>query len=146
MVSENGEASRACRPRYWLIVDPVPGGLDVLTIDLAGGEKALAVFSFQEEAELFLRCEPPGTGWRVRETTEGELVSVLRGPCASLGKVVLDPLPRSIGKGMAGLVSLRRDDFVRVLVSEREVSATAAIQRPLQTPIGHAVREGVERG
>lgn len=118
-MSEDGKASQARQPKYWLIVKHEVGGVNVLVIDLPSGEKALAVFSFEEEAELFLHHELSGTGWWVREAMIGELVSVLYGLCASVAKVALDPLPRNVSGGTNGLLSLRHDDFARVLVGER---------------------------
>ena len=100
----------------------------MLTIDPDGGGKALAVFCFREEAELFLGVEETGAGWRVRETTAGELVSGLYGPYADIERVVIDPLPRSIADraGMPPL-SIGRSDFTRILV---EAVGTAAGQIP----------------
>lgn len=92
---------------------------NILAIELVNGEKALALFSFEEEAELFFHCELSETNWQVRGTTTGELVSVLYGPCAGIRKVALDPLPRKVCEGTNGLLSWGRDDFVRALVSER---------------------------
>lgn len=112
-VSGNEKALNVRRPRYWLIVQQRTSRIDVFTLDLAGGGKAFAVFSFEEEAGLFLHCELSGTNWQVRETMAGELISVLNGPCADVSKVALDPLPRNVGKEMTGLVSLRREDFVQ---------------------------------
>jgi len=59
-------------------------------------DQALLVFSFEEEARLFLWLENPGTDWRARETTVGEFIRMLLGPCAGVGFVALDPLPQII--------------------------------------------------
>jgi hypothetical protein len=77
----------------------------------------LPVFSFQEEGELFLRLEATAADWWARETTTGELVSLLLGPCARVEKVALDPLPglRETPE-ITGLVSMGRTDFVRHLM------------------------------
>lgn len=99
----------------WLIAEHHNARMEVLTVDLANGE-ALPVFSFKEEAELFLRLEVSRMGWRVREATGGELISILCGPCAGIQQVVLDPPPKILGKMTAGLLSLSRKDFVRTLM------------------------------
>ena len=99
---------------FWLIARHNNAQLELLTID-AGGEKALPVFSFEEEAEAFLILGVLGTHWRIRETTPGELVSVLYGPCAGVGRVALDPLPELGGEAMVGLVSLSRERFCKNL-------------------------------
>jgi hypothetical protein len=94
----------------------------VLTINPDGVEETLPVFSFEEEAKLFLRFGTPGTGWRIRETTAGELISVLYGPCANVEKVALDPPPEVAGKALICLVSLSRKDFVRVLINKERLA------------------------
>jgi hypothetical protein len=101
----------------WLIAGHRTGWMDVLTINPGDGE-TLPVFSFEEEAELFLRFGTSGTGWRVRETTAGELTSVLYGPCAGVEKVALDPSPEIAGKALVSLVSLSLKDFVRTLMND----------------------------
>jgi hypothetical protein len=67
---------------YWLIAKNENGRIEVLTALLADGEEALPIFSYEQEAELFLNSREAGSGWRVRESTAGELISVLCGPCA----------------------------------------------------------------
>jgi hypothetical protein len=53
---------------WWLIVNHESGWMEVLTLSLAGGEKMLPVFSFKEEAELFvtLGASFARGGWRGR--------------------------------------------------------------------------------
>ena len=66
-------------------------GADVLLAD-CGGEQALPVFSGDGEAEMFVWLGGAfEDGWRVRETSGGELVSILYGPCAGVGRMALDP-------------------------------------------------------
>ncbi len=116
--------SRAAGRTFWMIAKQENGQMGVLTIHPGSGREALPVFSFEEEAEAFFRLEAPGISWQVRETTAGELISVLYGPCAAVKKVVLDPLPVVVGgEAMAGLVSLDRERFVRSLMNESEPSA-----------------------
>jgi hypothetical protein len=103
---------------YWLIARNENSRLEVLAIGLTGGEKALPVFSHEEEAEMFLRLWEVGfDGWQVRESTAGELISVLYGPCAGVERVVLDPLPEMIVERTVGLVSLSRERFVDLVLS-----------------------------
>ena len=92
--------------------------MGVLTINCSNGE-ALPVFNFKDEAKLFLRLEELSPSWRVRQTTAGELLSILYTSCAGVEKVALDPPPPGIvGEALIGLVSLSRNDFVRVLMEE----------------------------
>ena len=91
--------------------------MEVLTID-ASGETVLPVFSFQEEGELFLRLEATEANWCLRETTTGELVSLLLCLCARVDKVALDPLPGLWEREILGLVSTGRRHFLRHLLGE----------------------------
>jgi hypothetical protein len=130
--------SFARRP-LWLVVRDGNSSLEVLTTSIGTNGEALPVFSFEEEAKLFLRYAVLETGWRVRETTAGELVSVLCGPCVDVGKVALDPPPEIAGKAMINLVSVGRKDFVQSLLSgEREPAARRQVplrQRVIKKPI-----------
>ena len=109
--------NKATRRLFWLIVTRAHGSMEVLTID-AGGETVLPVFSFREEVELFLRLQANGADWWPRETTTGELASLLLGLCARVDKVALDPLPSLGERETIGLVSTGRRRFVRYLMGE----------------------------
>jgi hypothetical protein len=86
-----------------------------------GGGRILPVFGFEEEAELFLRLGALGDGWRARETSSGELVSVLCEPCARVEKVALDPLPFAVNaEERIDLFCLDREAFTRTLLGERQ--------------------------
>ena len=97
---------------YWLIARNENGRIEVSTVCLPNGEEALAVFGHEEEAELFLWLEVSSHGWRTRESSAGELVSVLYGLCKGVEKVVLDPPPRMLAEKTVGLVSMKRERFV----------------------------------
>jgi hypothetical protein len=99
--------------------------MDVLTLDPDGEEEALPVFSYEEEAEAFLGLQAPGKGWRARETTTGELVSLLYGLCMSIEKVTLDPLPVAVGgRANVDLTSLARENFLRNFLGVDESPST----------------------
>ena len=116
LLTEKG-AGRAPGWTYWLIAKNENGhGVKVLTVDLAGGEEALPVFGHEEEAEMFLSLGGAGDGWRIRESAAGELVSVLYGPCARVGCVVLDPLPVMLDEKTVGLVSLDRERMLSLVL------------------------------
>jgi hypothetical protein len=100
-----------------LITTGAHGWREALTID-AGGETVLPVFSFQEEGEFFLSLETTEADWWPRETTTGELVSLLLGLCARVDKVALDPLPSLGEREIIGLVSTGRRRFMRYLMGE----------------------------
>ena len=75
----------------------------------------MPVFSSEEEAELFLGFGGVTGGWWARESSAGELVSVLSGPCAGVKKVALDPSPEIVVEGTVGLVSLLRESFMNLI-------------------------------
>lgn len=120
---------------YWLITECGAHRVEVLTIEppdttrFPGGQKVLPVFSFREEAEEFLELlrkerfrqgrfsvAAPGGGWRIRETTRGELLSLLRGACASVGRILLDPLPEIDAELVVELVGVSRESFMDSLL------------------------------
>jgi hypothetical protein len=104
------------RPRYWLIAKNGCGRIKVLTINL-DGQEAMPVFSFREEAEMFLRFEAGG-GWSVREASARGFASLLLDPHSSVKMVALDPLPELCDEGMNPLVSVRKEIFVQTLTGD----------------------------
>jgi hypothetical protein len=89
--------------------------MEVLRITLASGEEALPVFSFEDEAKMFLKLGTSCGGWRVRETTAGELTSVLFSLCTGVRRIALDPLPGLEAAALVGLVSMGREAFIESL-------------------------------
>jgi hypothetical protein len=104
--------------------------MEVLTIN-TGDEMVLPIFSFQEEGELFLGLEATEADWYLRETTTGELVSLLLGLCAGVDRVALDPLPGIGERELLELVSTGRRHFVRHLMGE------VAAHSERKNPSGH---------
>ncbi len=107
------------RGGHWIITKRGDGHIQLLTVALDSNEKALLVFGFEEEAEMFLWLEGLDGGWRVRETSRGELISLLYGCCGRVGLVALDPLPSSAQRGGGADVrptSLDREEFVETLM------------------------------
>jgi hypothetical protein len=109
--------NKAARRSFWLIATQAHDWIEVLTID-AGGETVLPVFSFKEEGEFFLGLETTEAHWWLRETTTGELVSLLLGLCSGVDKVALDPMPGLGEREIVELVSTGRRHFVRDLMGE----------------------------
>ncbi len=100
------------RRSYWLIFARGCGRVETLTTRLFGGEEVLPVFSFREEAEMFLCLRDLRDRWQIRETGAGELRSML---CTGLGNirlVALDPIPEVSGPGVFELLSLDRKTFM----------------------------------
>jgi hypothetical protein len=116
-VRESGSARRATS--WWLIVSHESNVMEVMALRLADGAEVLPVFSFEEEAKLFLRLGVPDGRWLVRETAAGELASLLLGPLSGVDRVALDPLPGKLGGLLVALLSIRRREFVARLLIDR---------------------------
>jgi hypothetical protein len=108
--------SRAPRRPLWLIANHENGRMGVFTLGSDNDKETLPVFSFEEEAETFLRLGETETGWRATEATAGELISLLHGPCASVKRVTLDPLPVVDSEMIFDLAGSGREDFLRDFV------------------------------
>ncbi len=130
----NGDA-RPTSSAYWLIAGCEPRGMEALTVELLGaagfpdGQRILPVFGYGEEAGAFLealrqdrlswgkaRVTPASSGWRIRETTRGELVSLLCGACAGVHGVLLDPPPELEAGMPVDLVGVGRQSFIERLL------------------------------
>ena len=103
--------------------DVVAGGegghlrTEMLTVNCGGG-RTLPVFSGEGEAEMFVWLEGAfEDGWQVRETSTGELVSILCGPCVGVRSVALDPSPGMAKAEMIGLVTVARKRFLDRIVA-----------------------------
>ena len=119
---------RCLSPTFWLVVRHEKRQMKVLTVDYSG-EQALPVFSGQGEAEMFVWLGGAfEDDWRVRETSSGELVSILFGPCAGVGRVALDPSPETTAETIR-LVSVSRERFVRWIVDSPCFYSTGASSR-----------------
>lgn len=94
------------------------GGLELLRVSLEGGdEEALPVFSYEELAKEFLRSGDFGPEWYVRESYNGELISLLLGPFADIQWVLPNPLPEPFAAEDALLNLLDRGSFVSLLLA-----------------------------
>jgi hypothetical protein len=127
---------------YWLIVKNDNDPLEVRTVDDLNGQKTMPVFSFREEAEMYMRFEVRGSWW-VRKASAGELACLLFGFYSCVEKVALDPLPEICHEGMTPLVSVSRKDFMRTLaqklLSDRGIRISSP---PARRPIDLRARRG----
>ena len=89
---------------------------EVLTLGAEGEEKTLPIFSYEEEARLFLHLSGLGLGWRICRNRTADLVSVLGDLCSDARRVALDPIPEMGLHGSQDLVSLSREEFVGMLL------------------------------
>lgn len=108
--------------KWWLLAKSEDCGAVALLTD-RDGEQALPVFSGEGEAEMFVWLGGAfEDDWRIRETSAGELVSILYGPCAGVGRVALDPSPEMAPETIR-LVSLSRERFVSWIIDSPGGSA-----------------------
>ncbi len=110
--SRAGSDRRAVSRRYWVIAKAGFDRLELFTVVLDVGGRALPLFSFEEEAEMFLWLRKEEYGWKVVETTPGQIVSILYGSCRDCGRVLLDPLPEIGACARIGPVGVDRNEFV----------------------------------
>ncbi len=116
---------------YWLIENPGAGRSGVFTVCIDAESEALPVFSYPEEAEMFLKLDGlEERGWQVAESTAGDLVSRFSEyHRAGIELVALDPLPEMMGPVFGttiALVSLSLQDFARrhTARSEQELACS----------------------
>lgn len=103
---------------YWLIENRGTGRPGELTVRIDASREALPVFSYPEEAEMFLRLGGlEERGWRIAACTAGEFVSRLPGyRRAGIDLIALDPLPEMMGSALdttIALVTLSLRGFAR---------------------------------
>jgi hypothetical protein len=106
----------------WIITSYENNCMELLTVDPDTPTEGslLPVFSFEEEAQTFLGLlEDEQKGWSIRQTTPGELISILLAPCADVRQVLLDPLPLPLGRVMLPYVSESRERFIEKMMEER---------------------------
>ncbi len=78
-----GVPRRAGTQRYWVIAKDAKDGFgqpDLLTVDLDGAGEALPVFSFEEEAEMFLWLQTSEDGGRSGRPHRGSSSRSSTGP------------------------------------------------------------------
>ncbi len=91
--------------------------LKVLTFTAGSYGETLPIFGTARAAHDFLRRGGLSGGWRVRESTAGELISLLLGHVASVERVLLDPCP-SLAVSGASLESTSKREFIDALMGE----------------------------
>jgi hypothetical protein len=104
------------RPLRYLIARHQNNRLELLTLATPSDKVALPVFGTEGAARDFLLGGGFGGGWRVRESTPGELVSLLLGHPAVEDCVALDPRPGITTLDDAELRG--KKSFVEVLMGE----------------------------
>ena len=112
--SSQEAARRGNSSRLWyLIARRESNRLEPLTLATRHSGEILPVFGAAGAARDFLHRGCLGGGWRVRESTPGELVSILLGCLPRVDRVALDP-----AAGDARPRSARKKEFVAALMGE----------------------------
>lgn len=110
--SPQGAVHRGGSSRLWyLIARRKSNRLEPLTLAARPSVEILPVFGTAGAAQDFLRRVGQGGGWRVRESTAGELASLLSGCLPLVDRVALDP-----AAGDAQPCSASKKEFVAALV------------------------------
>ena len=91
--------------------------MEVLTLAGQPHRDILPVFATAGAAWDFLRRGGVGGDWRVRESTAGELVSILVGHLPHVDRIVLDPV-FGVSAGDAEPQSSSKKEFVSALLGE----------------------------
>jgi hypothetical protein len=97
---------------FWVVLEGSTWTLP-FTVSLPDGREAIALFSGEEEAGMFRHFSKQGAKGSVRETTAGEVLSLLYGPWSVAGHVALDPFPEVLSSRLLGLLTLSRERFAR---------------------------------
>jgi hypothetical protein len=96
---------------FWMVLEGSPPALP-LTVFLPDGTEALALFSGEEEARMFCHFCEEGASSNLRQTTTGEVISLLYCPWCAAKHVALDPFPEILGSRLLlELLTLSREEF-----------------------------------
>ena len=104
-------------PLRYLIARLENNRLKVFTLAAGPRGAALPIFGTGRAAHEFLRRGGLGGGWRVRESTAGELISLLMGHLANVERIVVDPCP-GVGVSDARPDGTSKRDFIAALMGE----------------------------
>ena len=122
---------------FWVVLEDDARRLP-LTVFLPDGKEAIALFSGEEEARMFCHFrEEEGASANIRQTTTGEVLSLLYCPWCAAKHVALDPFPEVLGKRLLGLLTLDREGFARRFagLDSEPVAPRAPWERPSALPL-----------
>ena len=110
-------ASDRVSPGFWVVCPEDFRG--PLVVDLPGLGRAVALFSFEEEVQLYrgLRGWDDAGGRRARRVSGLRLLTLLSGRWAGYRSVALDPIPELDAGTLLPLTTTSRECFVRSLRS-----------------------------
>ena len=98
---------------FWMVLEGSPQSLPLTVFLSDGTTEALALFSGEEEARIFCHFCEKGASANIRQTTAGEVISLLYCPWCAAKHVALDPFPEILGGRLLELLTLDREDFAR---------------------------------
>ncbi len=106
------------RAPFWLIAkeDGEGGETELLTVELPGkGEGVIPVFSFEQEARLYLWVGGLGDRWRAEPVEPERLAAVLSGACPRFEWVAPDPVGEHWVREESQLACMSRERFLSLL-------------------------------
>lgn len=129
---------RVCRTSmvhvFWIMLEGSPRALPLTVFLSDDTTEALALFSGEEEARMFCHFCEEGASANLRQTTAGEVLSLLYCPWCAAKHVALDPFPEILGGRLLGLLTLSRADFARRFAG---LGSETVARPPWSTPGGH---------
>ena len=113
-------ASDRVSPGFWVVCPE--GFRGPLAVDLPVLGRAVALFSFEEEALLYLslRGRDAAGGLRARRVSGAGLLALLSGRWAGYRSIALDPIPELDAGTLLPLTTTSRERFVSFLRSAQE--------------------------
>jgi hypothetical protein len=115
---------------FWMVLEGSPQALP-LTVSLSDGTEAMALFSGEEGARMFCHFCEKGASAKIRQTTAGEVISLLYCPWCATKHVALDPFPEILGERLLGLLTLDREEFARRFAG---LGSEPVARQPLSAP------------
>ena len=96
---------------FWMVLEGSPQALPLMVFLADGTTEAIALFSGEEEAKMFCHFCEEGASAKIRQTTAGEVLSLLYCPWCAAKHVALDPFPEILGGRLLELLTLSGVDF-----------------------------------
>jgi hypothetical protein len=96
---------------FWMVLEGSPQALPLTVFLSDGTTEAMVLFSGEEEARMFCHFCEEGASANLRQTTTGEVLSLLYCPWCAAKHVALDPFPEILGSRLLELLTLEREEF-----------------------------------
>jgi hypothetical protein len=115
-------------PGFWVACRSPQALSDPLAVSVPGLGEALALFCFEEEAELYLGYVSDCL--RPCPVGPDELVVLLLGSWSRFELVTLDPMPGNDAGIMLRLATMRRDEFLSHFLHKRGLARRSLTESP----------------